>query len=91
MQTTAQKVFYTVLNTVQFGGFEAELVQEQNLIFIRAVAWKGKQPRIALAPNQDGYADWLQLLTGAKGQRYTCSFYFVEGTADNLLDQWLAH
>ncbi len=77
---------YTVSARCTFGGFEVSLVSDY--LFIQALVWKGNQPRLVLYRNEQGFADWLPLLSPC---RAVVSFDGKKEFADNLVDQWLAH
>ena len=88
--TTATEWTYTTQGKARFGGFEAEMLTEGHgeLIFVRAIAWKGKQPRIVLARKTPGYQDWAKLM---EEYNATVTFEGNEEFAQNLVDQWLTH
>jgi len=80
---------YAVIGEAHFGGFDAELLEGETTIFVRAHTWKGRQqPRIVLDHHDNGFADWLKLMSPVKTE---VEFPTHTGFADNLFDQWLVH
>lgn len=89
--TTARKYQYRVSHTVSFGGFNCEVLDNGDCL-IRAAAWKGSQPRIALRAAEPAAREWRDLAF-AKGTSVNeaVEFEASEEAADNLFDQWLSH
>jgi hypothetical protein len=97
--TKAQKWTYTVVAKATFGGFEAYLIDHGAHLFVRALKWKGKQPRLVLERmpkygsdgewgyHDAGFEDWLPLLSPCHEEH---SFDGDGEHAQNLIDQWLS-
>jgi hypothetical protein len=84
---------YTRIKKLIFGGFLAEWVTAPSgtAIFVSAVAWKGRQPRLILRHGEAGWTDWIGLLVSVATVREEISFPKNNDAADNLFDQWLAY
>lgn len=83
-----------VVRKVQFGGFEAWLVDQAPTyqpIYVHATMWKGSQPRLILNPKEPGYDDWRRLLDATPEISETQRFVGAAEAARNTADQWLTH
>ncbi len=83
---------YRVVGEASFGGFSAELLDDDRFIFVRAKVWKGdQQPRIVINRyERQAFDEWISLM---KPVDKTVEFNRSPRPeiADNLYDQWLVH
>lgn len=88
----AQKWTIEIDGAAQFGGLRAERVYGKGgMILVRALAWKGSQPRLVLEQHEPGYAEWEKLIEGESRYLATITFDGNDEFAQSPADQWLTH
>lgn len=96
-----QRVAFKVVARGKACGFEALLVEGGQLLLVRALKWKGEEPRLVLQRlpkpggaegefgyHDEGFKDWLDHLQPVNED------HAIQGDGEwpqNLADQWLAH
>lgn len=86
------------MKEIEFGGLIAKLMETKegagsgNLdhqIWIEAIRWKGKQPKLVISPCDSGYQDWRRLLDPLPTKNALLTFA-SDSEIGNLSEKWLS-